>query len=276
MNFFPVGPLVRRSGVFFIRRSFKDNPVYKFVLQHYIDYLIEKRFSLEWYIEGGRSRSGKLLPPRFGLLAYVVDAYRRGKQPTTSHLIPVSIAYDQITDVGDYAAEQQRAWRQAEGELRLVPRDDPAPGCRRSTGNIHIALRGADLAGLRALGPPDPSAPSPTPTRSDLALQKLAFEVCVRINQRHTDHSRSPSSALALLGQRLSARSHGGRDGRCPGRNLLGYVGRTRKLADRGRPMPLDLSTPRSVSRNDPRRAHWSRTASAAGSLRRGPRGGLP
>ena len=58
MNFFPVGPLVRRSGVFFIRRSFKDNAVYKFVLHHYIDYLIEKRFPLEWYIEGGRSRSG--------------------------------------------------------------------------------------------------------------------------------------------------------------------------------------------------------------------------
>ena len=83
MNFFPIGPLVRRSGVFFIRRSFKDNPIYKFVLRQYIDYLIEKRFSLEWYVEGGRSRSGKLLPPRFGLLAYVVDAWRRGRAPTT-------------------------------------------------------------------------------------------------------------------------------------------------------------------------------------------------
>src|SRR5262249_44380568 len=75
MKFFPMGPLVRRSGVFFIRRTFKDDPVYKLVLRHYLDYLIEKRFSLEWYVEGGRSRSGKLLPPRFGLLANVVDAY---------------------------------------------------------------------------------------------------------------------------------------------------------------------------------------------------------
>jgi glycerol-3-phosphate O-acyltransferase len=58
MNFFPLGQLARRSGVFFIRRSFKDNDVYKFVLRQYIDYLIEKRFALEWYIEGGRSRSG--------------------------------------------------------------------------------------------------------------------------------------------------------------------------------------------------------------------------
>jgi glycerol-3-phosphate O-acyltransferase len=104
---------VRRSGVFFIRRTFKDDAVYKFVLRHYVDYLIEKRFSLEWYIEGGRSRSGKLLPPRFGLLAYVVDAYRRGKSEDI-HLIPVAIAYDQIQDVGDYTAEQRGAAKQRE------------------------------------------------------------------------------------------------------------------------------------------------------------------
>src|SRR5262245_19944234 len=113
MNFFPVGPLVRRSGVFFIRRTFKDNPVYKFVLQQYIDYLVEKRFSLEWYLEGGRSRSGKLLPPRFGLLANVVDAYRRGKSEDVI-LIPVAIAYDQIQDVGSYTAEQHGAAKQKE------------------------------------------------------------------------------------------------------------------------------------------------------------------
>ncbi|MGH8957096.1 MAG: 1-acyl-sn-glycerol-3-phosphate acyltransferase, partial [Acidimicrobiia bacterium] len=71
MNFFPVGPWVRRSGVFFIRRSFRDNELYKFVLRTYLDYLVENRFPLEWYMEGGRSRTGKLLPPRFGLLSYV-------------------------------------------------------------------------------------------------------------------------------------------------------------------------------------------------------------
>jgi glycerol-3-phosphate O-acyltransferase len=69
VNFFPSDR--RRFAVFFIRRTFKDDAVYKFVLRHYVDYLIEKRFPLEWYIEGGRSRSGKLLPPRCGLLARV-------------------------------------------------------------------------------------------------------------------------------------------------------------------------------------------------------------
>src|SRR5215471_14508734 len=113
MNFFPVGPLVRRSGVFFIRRTFKDNPVYKFVLRFYVEYLIEKRFSLEWYVEGGRSRSGKLLPPKFGLLANVVDSYRRGKSEDV-FLIPVAIAYDQIQDVGAYTAEQHGAAKEKE------------------------------------------------------------------------------------------------------------------------------------------------------------------
>src|SRR5207247_7828885 len=113
MNFFPMGGLMRRTGIFFIRRSFKDNEVYKFVLRQYIDYLIEKRFPLEWYIEGGRSRSGKLLPPRFGLLAYVVDSYRRGRADDVA-LIPVSIAYDQISDVQDYAHEQRGGVKQRE------------------------------------------------------------------------------------------------------------------------------------------------------------------
>ena len=59
MNFFPVGPLIRRTGVFFIRRSFKDNVLYKFVLRSYLDYLVENRFPLEWYMEGGQVAFGE-------------------------------------------------------------------------------------------------------------------------------------------------------------------------------------------------------------------------
>jgi glycerol-3-phosphate O-acyltransferase len=142
-----------------------------------VDYLIEKRFSLEWYIEGGRSRSGKLLPPRFGLLAYVVDAYRRAKSEDVV-LIPVSIAYDQISDVPDYAAEQSGAAKQRESFgwfVRFVRR------LGRRYGDIHIAF-GEPLSLAKALGPPDPRA-LPDPDEQNLTLQKLAFEVCLRINQ---------------------------------------------------------------------------------------------
>jgi glycerol-3-phosphate O-acyltransferase len=202
MNFFPVGPLVRRSGTFFIRRSFRDDEIYKFVLHHYIDYLIEKRFSLEWYIEGGRSRSGKLLPPRFGLLAYVVDSYRRARSEDV-FLIPVSIAYDQISDVGDYAAEQRGGAKTRESFgwfLGVVRR------LRRRYGNIHIRF-GEPLSLAKTLGRPDPSA-APSADEQSLGLQKLAFEVAVRIN-RVTPITSVSLVTLALLGtgdRALSAR----------------------------------------------------------------------
>jgi glycerol-3-phosphate O-acyltransferase len=193
MNFFPVGPLVRRSGVFFIRRTFKDNPTYKFVLRHYIDYLIEKRFPLEWYIEGGRSRSGKLLPPRFGLIANVVDAYRRGKADDV-YLIPVAIAYDQITDVQDYTAEQHGAAKQKEGFSWFV---NVIRGLRRRLGDIHLEF-GEPLALSKVMGPADPTA-EPNDDEDALAIQKLAFEVSVRIN-RATLITPNSLVALALLG----------------------------------------------------------------------------
>lgn len=192
MNFFPIGPLVRRAGVFFIRRSFKDDELYKLVLRSYIDYLVEKRFSLEWYIEGGRSRSGKLLPPRFGMLAYVVDAYRRGKSDDV-FLIPISIAYDQIQDVGDYVAEQRGGAKQRESFgwfLRLVR------GIQRE-GRIHIRF-GEPLSLAKTLGPPDPNA-EPNPDEESLAIQKLAFETCVRINQA-TPITPASLATLAFLG----------------------------------------------------------------------------
>jgi glycerol-3-phosphate O-acyltransferase len=236
MNFFPVGPLVRRSGVFFIRRSFKDNPTYKFVLHHYIDYLIEKRFSLEWYIEGGRSRSGKLLPPRFGLLAYVVDAYRRGKSDDVK-LIPVSIAYDQITDVHDYAAEQSGAKKETESFswfVKFVRR----VGSRY--GDIHITF-GEPLSLAKALGPSDPHA-RPNPDGGDLALQKLAFEVCVRINAA-TPITAASLVTLALLGAGEQACTVAEVEARLV--NLLADVER-RGLPTTG---DLDLDTPEGTGR---------------------------
>jgi glycerol-3-phosphate O-acyltransferase len=193
MNFFPVGQLVRRSGVFFIRRSFKDNEVYKQVLRSYIDYLIEKRFPLEWYIEGGRSRSGKLLPPRFGMLAYVVDAWRRGHSDDVM-LIPVSIAYDQIVDVRSYSEEQRGGQKKKESFGWFV-------GLVRSIGSGYgdIHIRFGDAVSLRdSLGSPEAVGSEDIDER-DLDLQKLAFEVSVRIN-RATPLTPTSIATLALLG----------------------------------------------------------------------------
>ncbi len=189
MNFFPTGPIARRAGIFFIRRSFKDNELYKFVMRSYIDFLVEKRFPLQWFIEGGRSRSGKLLPPRYGLLSYAVDSYARGKCEDLI-LIPVSVAYDQISEVADYAAEQRGAPKEREGIGWLYRF---LKGLGRKYGKID--LRFGEPLSLRAtLGPPDPSL-----TRDDLLVPKLAFEVCDRIN-RVTPVTPISLTMLAMLG----------------------------------------------------------------------------
>ena len=192
MNFFPLGPLARRAGIFFIRRSFGDNEVYKFVLRAYIDFLIEKRFPLEWYIEGGRSRSGKMLPPRYGMLSYVVDSYRRGKSEDVI-LIPVSIAYDQISEVGDYSREERGAAKEAEGFtwfIRFMRR------LGLKYGNIDLRF-GEPLSLRAALGPPDQNGNGDA--YNDLTVPKLAFEVCTRIN-RVTPITPISLAMVALLG----------------------------------------------------------------------------
>ncbi|MBW2286334.1 MAG: glycerol-3-phosphate 1-O-acyltransferase [Deltaproteobacteria bacterium] len=193
MNFFPIGPLVRRSGTFFIRRSFRDDAIYKFVLQRYIDYLIEKRFSLEWYIEGGRSRSGKLLPPRYGMLNAVVDAYRRGKSDEVV-LIPTSLAYDQISDVGSYAAEQSGAKKQKEGFGWLI---GTIRTLRRRYGHVHI--RFGEPIFLSKTIETSGTEPPPGLDERHLEVQKLAFEVAVRIN-RVTPITPTSLVTMALLG----------------------------------------------------------------------------
>lgn len=170
MNFFPVGPLIRRTGAFFIRRAFKDKPLYKFVLRSYLGYLIEKRFALEWYIEGGRSRTGKLLPPKFGMLSWVVEALQGGKSEDL-YLVPTSIAYDQIQDVATYAAEAQGAAKQAESfswAFRAIR------SLRQKYGNIHVHF-GEPLSVAKELGPDFDTTGN--------ALEKLAFEVLYRIGQ---------------------------------------------------------------------------------------------
>ena len=61
LEFWPLGPVFRRGGAYFIRRAFRDNPLYKAVLESYLEVLIKEGYSQEFFIEGGRSRTGKLM-----------------------------------------------------------------------------------------------------------------------------------------------------------------------------------------------------------------------
>jgi glycerol-3-phosphate O-acyltransferase len=104
LNFFPAGPLFRRGGAFFIRRSFKGNKLYSTIFREYLADLFAKGYSVEYFSEGGRSRTGRLLPAKTGMLAMTIQAMLRGlNRPVT--LVPVYIGYEHVMEVATYAKE---------------------------------------------------------------------------------------------------------------------------------------------------------------------------
>ncbi|KMV30471.1 glycerol-3-phosphate 1-O-acyltransferase PlsB [Photobacterium swingsii] len=106
LNFFPAGPIFRRGGGFFIRRSFKGNRLYSTVFREYLAELFAKGYSVEYFSEGGRSRTGRLLPAKTGMLSMTIQAMLRGlNRPVT--LVPVYIGYEHVMEVSTYAKELQ-------------------------------------------------------------------------------------------------------------------------------------------------------------------------
>jgi glycerol-3-phosphate O-acyltransferase len=113
LAFFPLGLIFRGCGAFFLRRTFRDEPVYTAVFRAYIAHLLGAGTSVEFFLEGTRSRTGKLLMPRYGLLSMVVDAWRRGVRDDIV-FVPVSIDYERIIEAQSYERELKGADKRTE------------------------------------------------------------------------------------------------------------------------------------------------------------------
>ncbi len=178
MAFGPMGTILRRAGFIFIRRSTGDDPLYKYVLREYVGYVLEKRFNLSWSIEGTRSRTGKMLPPRLGLLSYAADAYLQGRVDDIA-LLPVSITFDQLHEIAEYADYAQGGQKKPEGFGWLFG-FIRAQGARQY-GKVYVRF-GEPVFLSAFLGPPSGETAT-DPAARRLALAKTAFEVAWRINQ---------------------------------------------------------------------------------------------
>lgn len=104
LAFWPMGHIFRKSGAFFIRRTFKGARLYAKVFTRYIKALLEEGHPLEFYIEGGRSRSGKLIVPKMGFLSILVEAHKQGYCDDLV-FVPASISYDRIIEEKAYLSE---------------------------------------------------------------------------------------------------------------------------------------------------------------------------
>jgi glycerol-3-phosphate O-acyltransferase len=204
LNFWPMGTVFRRSGAFFIRRSFRGDKLYTAVFSGYVRRLLREGHVIEFFIEGGRSRTGKLLPPRVGMLGICMEPVLDGHLPDVT-FVPVSIGYEKVIEAKAYAKELAGEKKKKEDVRSLL---SSGPKVLRSRyGRVYVDFdqpislqefasgRGFDLSQL--------GSDEATRDRKQLAIQ-LGHRIVYGIN--HATRV-TPSSMVALV---LLARGQSG------------------------------------------------------------------
>ncbi|HYO85270.1 MAG TPA: 1-acyl-sn-glycerol-3-phosphate acyltransferase [Dermatophilaceae bacterium] len=191
LDYFPMGAIARRVGMMHVRRAIRGDQVYKHALRSYISQLIADRVNLMWSIEGGRTRTGKLRPPRLGLLRFLVDSVDTLASPEV-YIVPASILYDQIptNEVRLMALEALGGSKRPENARWFL---DYISKLNTRMGRVYLnvgeplPLR-ERLAELRA---EDPSGRT--------VVERLGVDVSHRINQA-TPVTATAAVCIALLG----------------------------------------------------------------------------
>jgi glycerol-3-phosphate O-acyltransferase len=136
LSFFPLGPFLRRGGAFFLRRSFKGDALYTAVFKAYLKKLVHDGIQHEFFPEGGRSRTGKLLQPKLGLFTWLVDAVLEGARDDLL-FVPVAIDYEKVVEGASYTHELQGGEKKPEDLKALLS----APRVlTEHYGRIHLAF----------------------------------------------------------------------------------------------------------------------------------------
>jgi glycerol-3-phosphate O-acyltransferase len=190
LSFWPVGVVLRSGGAFFIRRSFRGDPLYGICLKKYVEYLLRNKYIVKFFIEGTRSRSGKMLAPAYGILKMVIETQRHGVCEDVA-LIPVSLCYDEVPEQGAYTKELSGGNKVKESTSQLIKSSEII---KRNFGKVYV--RFAPPLSVRELdkgGNQDPT----------LLLQKMAFQLCKSINDVTPITPKSIVSSV-FLGHRLA------------------------------------------------------------------------
>ena len=167
-----IGPILRRGGAFFMRRSFADDPLYTAVFAEHLHQVLRRGHPVEYFIEGGRSRTGRLLDPRTGMLRMTLHSHRRGVLRPIA-IVPVYIGYEKLVEAGAYLdelrgeAKPRESVRNVIRNLRLV---------RQSFGRVSVdfatPIRLADFV----------DAADQSGHDDNQLVRSLAFEILARIN----------------------------------------------------------------------------------------------
>lgn len=219
LSFWPLGPLLRRAGAFFIRRSFKGQKLYPQLVDAYIRKVLVEGHNVEVFLEGGRSRTGKLLPPKLGILSMIVEAALRLGDREIS-FVPISIAYERIIEEKSYVHELSGGEKKPEsvGGLLAARRVLNAKYGRlylefgevmsfRSLVAEAVALAGKNDAarGAPSIGEEETGL---SPSQRRALVQRIAHRVSYEIN-RATVVTPAALIATALMAHERRGITHG-------------------------------------------------------------------
>lgn len=134
LNIPVIGGLLRRGGAFFLRRSFRGDALYGTVFAEYLHAMITRGFPIEYFVEGGRSRTGRMLAPRAGLLAMTVESWLRAPERALV-FVPVYIGYERLIEGDAYIAELSGQPKRKESLMGLIR---SLRSLREHFGKVHV------------------------------------------------------------------------------------------------------------------------------------------
>lgn len=203
LNLPVVGPILRRGGAFFMRRSFKDNPLYSAIFSEYIHTIFKKGYSVEYFVEGGRSRTGRTLQPRAGMIAMTLSSYLRDQQKPIA-FIPVFFGYEKVLEGSSYQGELRGKEKKKESIFGLFK---SLKNLRRSFGKVSVNF-GDPIFLKDYLDQNEPNWKKDTGTQEQKpewfpkTVAKLSTEIVTRINASAAINPINMTSLVLLSTER--------------------------------------------------------------------------
>jgi glycerol-3-phosphate O-acyltransferase len=195
LSFWPMGSIFRKSGGYFIRRSMPGDPLYPLALKSYVQELMREGYFQEFFIEGTRSRSGKLFPPKMGLLSMMIESFIEDGIEDV-YFVPISIGYERIIEESSYLKEIKGAKKKKERftDLLSLPKF-----LKRRYGKIYLQF--AEPLSLKSLLAKEGKSLLQDPSAFKDLTKDFAQNICMAINEV-TVLLPSPLVAIALLSHR--------------------------------------------------------------------------
>lgn len=224
LGFFPLGPTFRRAGAFFLRRSFDGDQLYTAVFRSYIQLLIKDGATQEFFIEGTRSRTGKTLQPRMGLLSMVLDAFRRGVRRDV-YVIPIGFTYERLVEETSMTDMKRGGAKQAESTLQILRARSVL---RHRFGAVTVRFgEPMPLSEIGELGSKPGEEETSRGRGSELhdVSQRLGEEICRRINLLTTAERSAVAAATLLAGPARGVRVRNFEEGVVESAEIVQLVG---------------------------------------------------